>query len=113
MIKFTKALGADVRTAAPPPPVTPARPMPSGKKTIPTAPGWAPAVPPYITYPVSNVAWGRMETPPYALAKFYEADQEAPPAAPPSSPALPMQPPPTIAPTGPLPISDWFGLFRR
>lgn len=38
--------------------------------------GWAPAVPPYITYPVQNVAWGNnTERPPYAPAKFIPQGQ--------------------------------------
>lgn len=87
-------------------------------RPIKTAPGWAPAIPPFITYPVDNVAWGSMETPPFAAAKFYERGQGVPPPAPQkpaSRAAAPPPSPPIQAPiptTGPLPVSDWFGLLK-
>jgi len=81
------------------------------ERPIKTAPGWAPAIPPYITYPVANVAWGNMETPPYALAKFHVKGEAPPPPPPPSMPpAAPNAP--MIPPTGPLNMSDWFGVLR-
>ena len=87
-------------------------------RPIKTAPGWAPAVPPVITYPVDNVAWGSMETPPFAAAKFYERGQAAPPppsAPAPRAPSAIPQAAPTQAPlptTGPLPVQDWFGPLK-
>lgn len=87
-------------------------------RAIKTAPGWAPAIPPYITYPVDNVAWGEMEAPPFAPAKFYDRNEAPPPPPRAPSPApVPKAttpvPPPKKPPNGALPVSDWFGLLRR
>jgi hypothetical protein len=82
-------------------------------RAIKTAPGWAPAIPPFITYPVDNVAWGEMETPPFAPAKFYDKN-EAPPTLPPPPPApVPLRAAAPKPSGGALPVSDWFGLLRR
>lgn len=78
--------------------------------------GWATPVPPFITYPVQNIAWGDgEERPPFAPAKLVPKDQAmlAPPApAASSSPAIPAPAPALIPPTGPIPVQDWFNLLR-
>ena len=91
---------------------------------VPTKPGWPTATPPYVTYPVDNIAWGDMEAPPYQ-GKTYDLQTELPPGAleapGPKAPSRPPAPasPPAVPPssrvpaTGPLPISDWFGLLQR
>lgn len=82
-------------------------------QTIMTPGGWAPAIPPYITYPVQNLAWGNYDEPPFAPAKFVPRDQTMlSPAAPPRiQEAAPVTAPPPST-NGPLPISDWFGMLR-
>jgi hypothetical protein len=79
---------------------------------VPTRPGWPAAVPPYVTYPVDNVAWGQMDPPPFQ-AQTFDPTTELPPKAPApaSRPAVP--PKSSVPANGPLPISDWFGLLQR
>ena len=84
--------------------------------------GWATPVPPYITYPVQNVGWGKgSEKPPFAPAKLVPRGQKmlAPPApsrtapAPtPASVASQMQPLPGLPPEGPIPVQDFFRMLR-
>lgn len=75
-------------------------------RIIETEPGWASAVAPYVTYAVANVAFGDMQPPPYSPATLVEQDQ-------PLTPAKPVPPGPPPPSSGPLPASDWFGMFRR
>ncbi len=77
---------------------------------VPTRPGWPAATPPYVTYPVDNVAWGEMDPPPYQ-GTTYDSDHPPKPPAPASRPAVP--PKSSVPASGPLPISDWFGLLKR
>lgn len=83
--------------------------------------GWAKPVPPYITYPVQNLAWGKNdERPPYAPAKFTPTGQTMmAPIPPPKSPwkgpepVIKAVPPASPSGKGPLPAKDWFNLFNR
>jgi hypothetical protein len=82
-------------------------------QVIETPGGWAPAIPPYITYPVQNLAWGNYDEPPFAPAKFTPSGQAMlSPAPPPRSP-MPVPQPPAATTNGPLPIQDWFNLLKQ
>jgi hypothetical protein len=81
---------------------------------VPTRPGWPAATPPYVTYPVDNIAWGDMDPPPYQ-GTTYDPKTDHPKAVSAPAPALPPAvPSASLRPAnGPLPISDWFGLLKR
>lgn len=77
--------------------------------------GWSSPVAPFITYPVQNVAWGDSEPPPYQSRTMVPTDQlmlgpSAPRSAGPPAPIPVITP--SVPPTGPLPVQDWFRLLR-
>lgn len=81
--------------------------------------GWATPTPPYITYPIQNVGWGKdSEPPPFWPTKLIPQDQimlspPAPAATPAPVPGPPLSPAEAlIPPTGPIPVQDWFRLLR-
>lgn len=83
-------------------------------QVINTPGGWAPAIPPYITYPIANVAWGNYDTPPFAPATFVDQGQTmiSPGPPPRATAATPPQAPPPPS-NGALPVQDWFNLLGR